>query len=145
MKLFSFALLTVFLLSGCIKNGSTTPACSPVTTTAPASEVATLQAYLDSNHIAASQDSRGFFYNIDSSASTVPGHPTVCSAFSAIYTGSLTNGHIFDSSGVATPFSSILSQHNFRLAGGGSIDENQFFYAPLSATWFGLRINGYQR
>jgi FKBP-type peptidyl-prolyl cis-trans isomerase FkpA len=78
-------------ISSCLKNETTTPTCTPVTVTAPSTEVATLKAYLDSNGIAATQDSRGFFYSLDTSASTSTDtlHPTACSDVSVTYRGTL--------------------------------------------------------
>lgn len=95
--MFAFLAGTIVVLAGCLKNDTPTYDCSPVTSTAPASEVAALKTYLDTNGIVATQDSRGFFYTIDSSASTAAGHPTRCSAISVSYIGKLTNGAIFDS------------------------------------------------
>lgn len=96
-------------ISSCIKNGTARPACSPLTKTAPASEVAVLKGYIDSNHIVATQDSRGFFYSIDSSASTDTAHPTTCSNVSVTYTGTFLNGTVFDSTGADRPVSFYLS------------------------------------
>jgi FKBP-type peptidyl-prolyl cis-trans isomerase FkpA len=96
-------------ISSCLKNETTQPACLPLTVTAPASEVATLKAYLDSNGIVAFQDSRGFFYTIDASGSTDTLHPTPCSDVSVTYTGTYPNGIAFDSTGANTPISFNLS------------------------------------
>ena len=96
-------------ISSCIKNDTTQPVCTPLTVTAPSSEVATLKAYLDSNGIVATQDSRGFFYSIDASASTDTLHPTTCSDVSVTYTGTYQNGAVFDSTGANTPASFNLS------------------------------------
>src|SRR4051794_34150454 len=89
-------LLVVVGISSCIKNDTTTPACTPLTFTAPSSEVATLKAYLDSTGIVATQDSRGFFYTIDDSVSTDTLHPTPCSDVSVTYLGTYPNGTAFD-------------------------------------------------
>lgn len=97
-------------ISSCLKNDTTQPVCSPLTITAPASEVATLKTFLDSSGISAIQDSRGFFYNIDNSASTDTLHPTTCSDVSVTYTGTFTNGTVFDSTGANTPISFNLGQ-----------------------------------
>ncbi|MEJ7694533.1 FKBP-type peptidyl-prolyl cis-trans isomerase [Daejeonella sp.] len=96
-------------ISSCIKNDTAVPNCLPLTKTAPASEVAILKGYIDSNHIVAIQDSRGFFYSIDSSASTDTAHPTTCSGVSVTYTGTFLNGTVFDSTGAGTPASFNLS------------------------------------
>ncbi|MBU3677323.1 MAG: hypothetical protein FGM54_09145, partial [Chitinophagaceae bacterium] len=79
---------------------STKEDCTSPTKTAPASEVTALEAYLTTNGITATKDSRGFYYNI-----TVPGgsaKPTICSTISVKCTGRLQNGTIFDSSNGAT-------------------------------------------
>lgn len=95
-----FILLFVVIgISSCLKSGSSvTQNCSPVTVTAPASEVAALKMYIDTNHIVATQDSRGFFYTIDSSIGSGTARPTICSAVSATYIGTYLNGKVFDSS-----------------------------------------------
>lgn len=69
--------------------------CPEVTTAAPASEVATLKAYLQANNITAVEDPRGFFYTID--APGTGSKPTACSGVTVNYVGKLTNGTIFDS------------------------------------------------
>ena len=97
-------------ISSCIKNENTAVrTCPPITIMAPANEVAVLKAYIDSNHIVSTQDSRGFFYSIDSSASTDTAHPTTCSDVSVTYTGTYLNGTVFDSTGVNRPVSLNLS------------------------------------
>lgn len=110
-KIGAFVFAGILIVSGCLKTPH--PAqqtCSPVTVTAPASEVTALKAFLDSSHIAATADSRGFFYTIDSSAAaSVTGHPTTCSDISVVYTGTFLNGKAFDSSGASTPISLNLS------------------------------------
>jgi hypothetical protein len=104
-----FALICI-VISSCIKNESSLVRnCPPITITAPDSEVAVLKAYIDSNHISATQDSRGFFYSIDFSASTDTAHPTTCSAVGVTYTGTYLNGTVFDSTGVNRPASLNLS------------------------------------
>jgi FKBP-type peptidyl-prolyl cis-trans isomerase FkpA len=95
-------------ISSCIKNDTSRPACTPLTATAPASEVANLKAYLDSSGISAIQDSRGFFYTIESSGTDTT-HPTTCSDVSVTYTGTYLNGAVFDSTGANTPISFNLS------------------------------------
>lgn len=96
-------------ISSCIKNDTVVLTCPPVTITAPANEVAVLKAYIDSSHIVATQDSRGFFYSIDSSASADTAHPTTCSDVSVTYTGTFLNGIVFDSTGADRPVSFYLS------------------------------------
>ena len=110
-RILAFVFGGILIVGGCIKDSQ--PAqqnCSPVTTTAPTSEVSVLKAFLDSSHITATADNRGFFYTIDSSASvSIAGHPTICSDVSVIYTGTFLNGQAFDSSGANTPLSLSLS------------------------------------
>jgi len=97
------------VMNSCMKNETTTPSCPPLTVTAPANEVAVLKAYIDSNHITTTPDSRGFFYSIDFAASTDTAHPTTCSSVSATYTGTFLNGTVFDSTGADRPVSFNLS------------------------------------
>ncbi len=108
----AFVFAGIIVVSGCIKNSNSNPAqtCTPVNTTAPTSEVTLLKNFLDSSHITAMADSRGFFYTIDSSATaSISGHPTICSDVSVVYTGTFLNGKVFDSSGANTPLSLSLS------------------------------------
>lgn len=107
-----FALFTIVVIAtaGCLKdsnNGSYT--CEVITASAPAAEVAALQAYIDSNHIVATKDSRGFFYNIDSSASTSAIHPTTCSDISVAYVAKIPSGKTVDSQSVEKPVSFSLT------------------------------------
>ena len=97
------------VMNSCMKNETPTRSCQPRTITAPANEVAVLKAYIDSNQIATTQDSRGFFYSIDFAASNDTAHPTTCSAVSATYTGTFLNGTVFDSTGTDRPVSFNLS------------------------------------
>ncbi len=105
-KLLFFAFATTLFATSCIKNETniSQPDCSIVTTTAPAAEVTALKAYLDSNNITATQDSRGFFYIADSAALTTP-KPTPCSTVLVDYKGTLTSGTVFDSSAAPVAFS----------------------------------------
>ena len=96
-------------LDSCIKSNTPVRTCPTLTVTAPANEVNFLKTYTDSNHIVATQDSRGFFYSIDFSASTDTAHPTTCSAISVAYTGTFLNGKVFDSTGADRPVSLNLS------------------------------------
>ncbi len=97
-------------ISSCMKNDTAVRTCEPLTIAAPANEVAVLKAYIDSNHIVVTRDSRGFFYSIDSSASTDTAHPTTCSDISVTYTGTYLNGNVFDSTGADRPASFPLSR-----------------------------------
>jgi len=70
--------------------------CPSPTTTAPASEVTTLETYLTNNNIVATKDSRGFYYTI--SATGGSSKPDNCATVSVKYKGMLTNGSVFDES-----------------------------------------------
>jgi FKBP-type peptidyl-prolyl cis-trans isomerase FkpA len=70
--------------------------------TAPASEVSALQAYLTANTITATAHPSGFFYSISAAGSTTT--PGLCSTVTVKYTGSLTNGNVFDSNNVGAQF-----------------------------------------
>ncbi len=91
-------------VSSCLKNSSSgsTTTCTPVTITtkAPDSEVVKLKTYLDSNHIIATQDSRGFFYTMDTTVAdtAATAHATTCSYLAVVYKGKFLNGQVFDSS-----------------------------------------------
>lgn len=105
---FAFVIMGI-CISSCIKNDTPLRSCPPLTVTAPNSEVAFLNTYIDSNHIVATQDSRGFFYSIDFPASTDTAHPVTCSDISVTYTGTFLNGTVFDSTGADRPASFNLS------------------------------------
>ena len=94
-------LLPVFCLAllstGCGKEDKN---CPPVTTTAPAAEIATLKSYITNSSITATEDPRGFYYSI-----TTPGtgdKPSPCNDVTVNYSGKLTNGTQFDAGNAVT-------------------------------------------
>ena len=91
MKRSVLLLMTVMLALSCKKKDS----CPQVSITAPASEVSTLRAYLQTNNINATEDPRGFFYTID--VTGTGDKPTSCSNVTVNYVGKLTNGSTFES------------------------------------------------
>lgn len=91
------------LISSC--HESSDRKCPPVTTSAPATEVASLKHFLDSSHITAVADNRGFYYSISDSGSGTK--PSSCANVTIKYSGKLTNGTTFDSS---NRYSSSLTQ-----------------------------------
>jgi FKBP-type peptidyl-prolyl cis-trans isomerase FkpA len=111
------------ILGSCTKTTDTTPTCGPVTTSAPATEVADLQAYITSKGITAQADSRGFFYTISQAGSDV--HPNACSSVKANYSLHLTNGTEIETNyGVPFSLSGVIAgwQEGIPLVGeGGSI------------------------
>ena len=95
MKTIFFLPFVFFIvLTACTKSDEL-DRCAAVTLTAPDAEVATLKAYIDSNHIDATEDSRGFFYHIVSTGDSSK-HPSSCSNVTVSYTGRLLNGTQFD-------------------------------------------------
>ena len=87
-----FGLISFFLYA-CKKsdNGCTTVAGSPTAT-----EVTNLRNYLTGKSITATEDPRGFFYNIVFPG-TGSGNPTVSDSVTIKYRGTLTDGSVFDS------------------------------------------------
>lgn len=84
-------LFSVLIFASCSKNEN----CEEVKTVAPVSEVSNLRDYLNTNGITTTEDSRGFFYIINS-----PGtgeKPTICSSVTVNYVGKLLDGTTFDS------------------------------------------------
>ena len=80
----------MLLFSSCSKKDNKTPNCSTVNVVAPASETAVLKAYIDSNHIDATADPRGFFYKIlDAGTGS---HPNICSGIVVTYSLKLADG-----------------------------------------------------
>lgn len=96
-QLYTIALLAMpFIFVGCSKSTDDNTGCgfAGSNIVAPASEIATLQAYVNANHPAAVQHPSGFFYEI-----TAPGsglNPSLCSRIMVKYSGYLTNGTKFD-------------------------------------------------
>ena len=112
--------LSLIVIASCKKDSNSN--CSPVTIAAPSSEVDTLRAYLTANSITATEDSRGFFYTINSAGTT---KPTVCNTITFNYVGKLTNGTQFDSANnIIYPLYNLIVgwQEGIPLIGtGGSI------------------------
>lgn len=96
-----FALLTfAFLLFGCGKEKCGYDECS---VTAPAAEIQSLQSYLSSNGIAATQHCSGIFYTVNNAGNgdELEG----CENVSVNYEGKLTNGTVFDKTNPGQPAS----------------------------------------
>ena len=135
-KILSLLLIAAITITGCKKDDD----CPPVEITAPATEVASLKAYLDANSINATADSRGFFYTINT-----PGggdKPTVCNYVNVAYTGKLTNGQTFDSNpGVGFSLSQVITgwQEAVPLLGSGG---SMVLYLPPSLAYGSSAIQG---
>ena len=93
-KLFGFSSI-VILLASCVKGTDNSCQYKESSAVAPASEIASVQAYVNANHPAAVMHSSGVFYEILS-----PGTGTatagVCNNVTVKYSGYLTNGTKFD-------------------------------------------------
>ncbi|MEO6834271.1 MAG: FKBP-type peptidyl-prolyl cis-trans isomerase [Chitinophagaceae bacterium] len=128
-------ILALLFLASCTiiscKKSDNTNRCAVVTDTAASAEVTTLKAYLDSNKIQATADSRGFFYNILAPGDTSI-RPGACSNITVTYTGRLTTGIQFDAkNGIGILLSSVITgwKEGIPLIGkGGSI----ILYIPPS-------------
>ena len=94
-KLLIVSLFLAAITSCNKKDDNNNKNCPDVTTTGPASEVATLRTYIQANNIIAVEDPRGFFYTIDAPGSG--SKPTACSGVTVNYVGKLTDGTTFDS------------------------------------------------
>ncbi|UHG90749.1 FKBP-type peptidyl-prolyl cis-trans isomerase [Spirosoma oryzicola] len=95
LKQYSLAGLSlIWLMSSCQSADGPCDA-TAVTISAPQSETTALKQYIDSNHIKATADKRGFYYTIQSPGSGAK--PTVCDNVTVNYKGQLTNGSTFDS------------------------------------------------
>ena len=93
IRKFFLAATALVFFAGCKKN----PVCSydECAIKAPASEIQSVQNYLSSKGITnAVQHCSGLFYVIDSLGTGK--HPNACSTVNVQYTGTLTNGNIFD-------------------------------------------------
>jgi len=94
-KLFALTSI-IILLASCIKGVDNSCQYKESTAVAPASEIASVQAYVNANnHSGAIQHSSGLFYEIISpgTGTTTPG---VCNNVTVKYSGYLTNGTKFD-------------------------------------------------
>ena len=97
-KIFLISGIVFLALASCKK----TNRCYSPSTSAPQLEINSLQHFLDSTSVVAVKDSRGFFYKISDSGSTVK--PTQCNTITVDYSGRLTNGTVFDRSSQITSF-----------------------------------------
>lgn len=94
-KVFLFIVIASFF-TACKKKCDYDP-CAIV---APSSEIASVQSYLASNSIAATQHCSGIFYAVDNAGSGK--QPNGCSTVTVKYEGKLTNGTVFDNGGGAS-------------------------------------------
>ena len=95
--------LSVLVFASCVKESDRN--CGTVNVTAPASEVDSLRAYLEDNGITATEDPRGFFYEITAAGDK---KPTVCDFITFDYVGTLTDGTQFDAGSNASFYLSNL-------------------------------------
>ncbi len=94
-KYFLFTVLSFLIfITACTKKDT---ACSltDVNVTASATEIASIQNYLTTNGLTATQHSSGFFYKITAAGSGAI-IANLCSNITVKYTGKLTNGTVFD-------------------------------------------------
>jgi FKBP-type peptidyl-prolyl cis-trans isomerase FkpA len=109
MKKLVFLLLAIpFVFTACSKSDTNGCNLSELEVTAPAAEIAAVQAYLTANSITAAQHPSGFFYSI-----TAPGSgatASLCSVVTVKYAGRLVNGTLFDSHTPATGAQFQLAQ-----------------------------------
>lgn len=115
MKKNLFFILTIatfsFVFSGCLKQDTigSQGSCVPNTTGTPtAAEITSLQNYLTSHSITATQHPGGFFYIIIAPGSGPT--PNLSSTVTVKYTGTLENGNIFDQNqtGASFPLSQLI-------------------------------------
>jgi FKBP-type peptidyl-prolyl cis-trans isomerase FkpA len=106
-NLYLFILIGTFLIAGCMKKNSDPYNCNydPCELKAPDSEVKALESYLTSNNITATKHCSGLYYQILNPGADAA--PTVCSAISVTYKGSLPNGTVFNETSTPVTFSLI--------------------------------------
>lgn len=103
-KIFFVLALAALSFTACNKDKD----CPTVNTTAPTTEVENLRAYLSTNGIVATEDSRGFFYTINTATSGTK--PTTCSTINFNYIVKLTNGSTVQSANnVSYPLSDLIT------------------------------------
>ena len=95
--LVGFLCCSLLMFPQCSKKGNSM-SCTydPCNGTAPAAEVQQVEAYLATNKITAVKHCSGMYYRIDTSGNGA--QPTACSSVTVKYTGTLTDGTIFDQS-----------------------------------------------
>lgn len=106
-KLFAVFVIIAFF-TGCSKS----PVCNfdECSLKAPSSEIQSVQSYLSSKGITnAVQHCSGLFYVIDNLGTGK--HPNACSNVTVTYTGTLTNGSVFDqsTSGISLPLTGVIT------------------------------------
>jgi len=101
MKMFLISLVSLVVLTGCLKDDS----CQPKTVQ---SETATMLNYANANGITPTTHSSGMLYQIVSAGAGAT--PTATSTVTVRYTGKLMNGTIFDSNATGSPISFGLNQ-----------------------------------
>lgn len=94
-KVLFSAFIAAILSSACLKN-TDSEICKydPCLQTAPASEVAQVEAYMLSNAIVATKHCSGMYYRIDNAGTGKT--PSICNQVVVKYKGQLTNGSTFD-------------------------------------------------
>jgi FKBP-type peptidyl-prolyl cis-trans isomerase FkpA len=97
-------LFLVILVSACSKDNKQCEY-DPCAISAPAAEVATLEAYLAANTITATKHCSGYYYIID--VAGTGSSADICSSVTVKYKGQLTNGTVFDQA--TTPVSFQLN------------------------------------
>lgn len=104
MKKFFLAAFVASLFAACKKDKCDYNECAVV---APSSEIASVQSYLTSNSITATQHCSGIFYAVDNAGSGK--QPNGCSTVTVNYEGKLTNGTVFDKTTAGNPAEFDLS------------------------------------
>jgi FKBP-type peptidyl-prolyl cis-trans isomerase FkpA len=139
MKKFFLIVVLAALFANCSKNKCDYNECGIV---APASEIASVQAYLTANNITATQHCSGIFYAVDNAGSGK--QPNGCSTVSVNYEGKLTNGMVFDHTTAGQPATFNLGDlvtgfrnGTIQIKTGGKIR----LYIPPSLG-YGSRANG---
>lgn len=96
----------IFTTSSCLKGNNDSYTCTydPCQLKAPDSQVVKIETYLNTNGITAVKHCSGLYYTMVSPG-TGDLSPTPCSAIAINYTGTLTNGNVFDKSTAPVSFS----------------------------------------
>jgi FKBP-type peptidyl-prolyl cis-trans isomerase FkpA len=105
MKKILLAAVVFLSVSGCMKD----PKCeyNECGVVAPAAEIQSVQSYLQSNNIIATQHCSGIFYAVQQEGTGTRATP--CGSVSLYYKGMLTNGNVFDQTQPGTPAGFSLS------------------------------------
>ncbi len=114
--------------------------CEPVSVVVSPDEIARVEQYLRNKGISAEKDDRGFYYTIE--ALGTGDHPSACANVTVNYSGTLTNGTVFDArNGISFNLDGLIAGWRMGIpliAKGGKV----ILYLPPSLAYGAYETNG---